>query len=66
MKRDSLAEIADRGDDLGMMEPMILAEGSRFRGELTDLALELVGRSAAFRRSLPAGIVAGLAISFVQ
>jgi Fic family protein len=61
MKRDIVTDIVERGEDVGMMEPMILAEGARFRGELTDLAFELAGRSAGFRRSLPGGIVAALA-----
>jgi len=43
------------------MEPALLAKGSRFRLDLTDLALELVSRSAGFRRSLPPGIVTALA-----
>jgi len=43
------------------MEPTLLAEGSRFRPELTDVAVELAARSAGFRRSLPAGIVTALA-----
>lgn len=59
--RDILRDIIDCGEDAGMMEPTLLAEGSRYRRELTDLALELVGRSAGFRRSLPAGIVTALA-----
>jgi Fic family protein len=61
MKHDISSDIIDRGEDVGMMEPTLLAEGSRFRRELTDLALELVGRSAGFRRSLPRGIVSALA-----
>jgi Fic family protein len=35
------------------MEPLLIAEGSRHRGELTDLAIEVAARSAGFRRSLP-------------
>jgi len=43
------------------MEPLVLTEGSRHRGELTDLSLELAARSAGFRRSLPGGVRAALA-----
>ncbi len=43
------------------MEPLLIPEGSRFRGELTDLAVELAARSAGFRRSLPKGVTAALA-----
>jgi len=43
------------------MEPLLIPEGSRFRGKLTDLAVELAARSAGFRRSLPKGVTAALA-----
>ncbi len=51
----------DRKENIALMEPMLIIEGSRFRGELTNLVVELVGRSAGFRRSLPVGIVDALA-----
>ncbi len=53
--------VVDRKEDPALMEPTLITEGSRFRGELTDLVVELVGRSAGFRRSLPPGIVEALA-----
>lgn len=43
------------------MEPLVLSEGSRHRGRLNDLAIELAAASSGFRRSLPAGIVRPLA-----
>lgn len=43
------------------MEPLLLAEGSRHRPALTDLAVELAARASGFRRSLPPGIFAALA-----
>jgi Fic family protein len=43
------------------MQPMLLSEHSRHRGNLTDLAVELAGRSAGFRRSLPGGVTMALA-----
>lgn len=39
-----------------MMEPLLVAQGSRHRPELTDLAVELAARAAGFRRSLPDGV----------
>jgi Fic family protein len=51
----------DRGETVSKMEPLLLAEGSRFRPTLTDLALELAQRSAGFRRSLPEHLVPSLA-----
>src|SRR6266436_5980115 len=61
VKHDIVGDITDRGEDVSMMEPTLLAEGSRFRPRLTDLAVELAARAAGFRRSLPAGIVGALA-----
>src|SRR5689334_18861822 len=51
----------DRGERTALMEPLVLGEGSRYRAELTDLALELAQRSAGFRRSLPASVLTSLA-----
>ena len=51
----------DRGEPITLMEPMLLGEGSRHRTPLTDLAVELAGKSAGFRRSLPDGVLAALA-----
>lgn len=51
----------DRGETVSLMEPMLVAEGSPHRGELTDLAIELAARSAGLRRSLPEGVLTGLA-----
>ena len=51
----------DRGEPITLMEPMLLGEGSRYRTQLTDLAVELAGKSAGFRRSLPNGVRAALA-----
>ena len=51
----------DRGEDIALMEPMRLAEGSRFRSELNELVFELVGRSAKSRGGLPEGVAKPLA-----
>jgi Fic family protein len=51
----------DRGEGTGLMEPLVLSEGSRHRPELTDLALDLAQRSAGFRRSLPESLLSSLA-----
>lgn len=52
--------VADRGETLSLMEPVLLPEGSRHRGRLTDFALELVAASTGFRRSLPDGVLHAL------
>ncbi len=51
----------DRGESAGLMEPLLVGEGSRHRSELTDLTVELAARAAGFRRSLPEGIMTALA-----
>jgi Fic family protein len=56
-----IVAVVDRGESLGLMGPMRLSEDSRHRGALIDLAVDLVGKSAGFRRSLPEGVVAALA-----
>ena len=53
MQADIQAE--DRGERVSLMEPLLITDGSRYRGPLTDLALDLTQKSAGFRRSLPAG-----------
>ncbi len=51
----------DRGDSIGAMEPLSIAESSPRRAPLADLALELVAKSEGFRRSLPPAMVSSLA-----
>ncbi|MCX7153552.1 MAG: Fic family protein, partial [Proteobacteria bacterium] len=59
IKADINAE-KDRGETTSLMEPLLIAEGSRHRSGLIDLALELAQRSAGFRRSLPESILTSL------
>ena len=60
-KKPDVKAAEDRGERTTLMEPLVLGEGSRHRAELTDLALNLAQRSAGFRRSLPASLMASLA-----
>jgi len=53
--------VPDRGEALFRMEPLLIGESSRYRSELTDLAVDLAARSAGFRRSLPEGVRISLA-----
>src|SRR5271163_1706136 len=59
MQADIKAE--DRGEVVSVMEPLLIADGSRHRGPLTDLALDLARKSAGFRRSLPPSMLTSLA-----
>lgn len=51
----------DRGESVSQFEPLRIGEGSGHRTALTDLAVELAGRAAGFRRSLPGGVATALA-----
>ena len=51
---------ADRGESVGLMEPLLVSESSRHRTALTDVAVELAAKSAGFRRSLPGGVLTAL------
>ena len=52
---------SDQRETTSLMEPLLIAEGSRHRSGLIDLTLELAQRSAGFRRSLPQSILGSLA-----
>src|SRR6201982_672048 len=56
-----LASPKDRGESPADMEPLLISETSRFRGSLTDLAVELAQKAAGFRRSLPVSLLKSLA-----
>lgn len=60
MKAD-MKRAVDQGEATSLMEPLLVSESSRHRTDLTDLAVELVGRAAGFRRSLPEGMLMALA-----
>jgi Fic family protein len=51
----------DRGEPVSLMEPLLIGDGSRHRGALTDLALDLAQKSTGLRRSLPESLMASLA-----
>jgi len=51
----------DRGESPAEMEPLLIGETSRFRGSLTDFAVELAQKAAGFRRSLPESLLKSLA-----
>jgi Fic family protein len=53
--------VNDRGESVSAMEPLLIGESARERGELTDLAIDLAARAAGFRRSLPDGVRGSLA-----
>jgi Fic family protein len=60
-KESAKKETPDRGETTGLMEPLLLSEGARQRGELRDLSVELAAKASGFRRSLPPGLLTALA-----
>ncbi len=60
-KKVAEESLRDDGEDVYLMEPMLISAECGARPELTGLVLELTKRSAAFRASLPNGLVAPLA-----
>lgn len=57
----AISSPADRGEPISQMEPLLLPEGSRHRGALMDLAIELAAKASGLSRSLPPGLLAALA-----
>jgi len=51
----------NRGEHPRMMEPLLVPESSRHRGQLADLAIDLTQKSTALKSSLPPSIVKSLA-----
>ena len=45
--------LIDRGESIGLMEPLLISENSKYRTKVSDLALELAEKSSGFRHSLP-------------
>jgi Fic family protein len=56
-----LSAAADRSENVFLMEPLLIGETAKERGELTDLAFDLATQAAGFRRSLPDGVRGALA-----
>lgn len=55
-------DIVDRQEPVARMEPMLISDGSRHRVVLSDLVMELTAESAAFKSSLPHGVLTALAL----
>ncbi len=61
VNKADIKAVNDRGESIGLMEPMLIGESSKHRATLTDLAVELAQKSAGFRRSLPDNMLGSLA-----
>ncbi len=61
MAKKAVKAPEDRGEHPRMMEPLLVSESSRHRGQLADLAIDLTQKSTALKSSLPPSIVKSLA-----
>jgi Fic family protein len=52
---------SDRGENLSLMMPLLISEGSSHRKDLTDMAMDLAARASGLRCSVPEGIRSELA-----
>src|SRR6202453_4053979 len=59
--KGDIQAVADRGESVTQMEPLLISESAPHRGALTDLAIDLAGKAAGFRSSLAPGIRGALA-----
>jgi Fic family protein len=60
-KKADISPVEDRQEPVTRMEPLLIGTDAPQRGALTDLAVDLVAKSAGFRRSLPSGVSTALA-----
>ena len=62
-KADEKADIQalDRGESPALMEPLLLCEGAKRRGEILDRTVELAQKAAGLRRALPETLLSSLA-----
>lgn len=60
MEPDIKADM-DRGEDISLMEPLLIGIGSRHRTDLLDLVTDLAQKSAGFRHSIPESLLPSLA-----
>ena len=59
-KKAATVASPDRGESIGLMEPMLISESGGRRSPLADLALEVAEKSSGFRASLPDAVVRAL------
>jgi Fic family protein len=52
--------LPDSGENVSVMEPLVLGSASTERPELSDVCLELVRKSGALKSSLPEGVLSAL------
>lgn len=54
-------KVIDLGEAISLMEPMSIGEDSRWRNEMSDLAVDLSYKAAEFKSGLPEGLKSGIA-----
>ena len=51
----------DRGESVGLMEPLLASDTAKHASGLSDFAVDLAGKAAGLRRRLPGGVAGPLA-----
>ena len=60
-QRKKAPQLRDDGESITRMTPVLLSDEAKARAKINDLTVELVARSAGFKRSLPVGTLTALA-----
>ena len=60
-QRKKAAKAQDDGESITRMTPLLLSDEAKGKAKINDLTVELVARSAGFKRSLPEGTLTALA-----
>ncbi len=58
--KEDIHPVIDDGEDVSLMEPLLVSSSGPHHGRLADLALELASKSTGLRKSLPSPIVTAL------
>lgn len=53
--------VFDRGESVGLMEPLLAGDTAKHVSSLSDFAVDLAAKAAGLRRSLPEGVAGSLA-----
>lgn len=53
--------VVDRGESVGLMEPLLASDTAKQISSLSDFAVDLAAKAAGLRRSLPGGVAGSLA-----
>lgn len=62
VKRADILSVADKGENIHLMEPLLISPESSARADLMDKVIDLTAKSSNLRSRLPEGILSSLAV----